>query len=118
MSAYIRDFGLTDYEKGEGAKCFRVEEFLVGTPVCFEVAYPFYIKRFECNLLAIITNDGWFLDSDGTYQHFRMARVRALENGTFTLWVNNTGPSAVISPKGRVLRYLPYGKRGILFFSF
>ncbi|WP_461828913.1 apolipoprotein N-acyltransferase [Aquifex sp.] len=118
LSFLIPYFGLTDYERGEGPKCFRVKNISVGTPICFEVAYPFYIKNFKCELLAIVTNDGWFLNSDGTYQHMRMARVRAFENGVFILWVNNTGPSAVISPEGEVIKHLPYGQRGILFFSF
>ena len=86
--------------------------------MCFEIAYPFYVKKFKCDIFAVITNDGWFLDSDGTYQHMRMARIRSFENGVFILWVNNTGPSAVISPDGTILKYLPYGERGILFFSF
>ncbi len=118
LSSLIPYFGLTDYEKGEGAKCFKVDKLSIGTPVCFEIAYPFYVKKFKCDIFAVITNDGWFLDSDGTYQHMRMARIRSFENGVFILWVNNTGPSAVISPDGTILKYLPYGERGILFFSF
>ena len=118
LSNLIPYFGLTDYRKGEGAKCFEVKGVSVGTPICFEVAYPFYIKSFNCSFMAVLTNDGWFLNSDGTYQHMKLARVRALENGKFFLWVNNTGPSGVISPEGKVLRLIPYGERGILFFSF
>ncbi len=118
FSFLVPYFGLTDYEKGKGAKCFKVKELYIGTPVCFEVVYPFYIKNFSCTFLAVLTNNGWFLNSDGTYQHLRIARVRALENGTFILWINNTGPSAVISPEGEILKMIPYGEKGILFFSF
>ena len=118
LSSLVPYFGLTNYERGEGAKCFKVKGVSIGTPICFEVAYPFYIKKFSCNLIAVLTNDAWFLDSDGTHQHMKIARVRALENSTYILWVNNTGPSAVISPEGKVLKELPYGERGVLFFSF
>ena len=118
FSSIIPYFGLTDYERGEEAKCFKVKGLYIGTPVCFEVAYPFYIKKFSCDILAVLTNDGWFLNSDGTYQHMRIARVRAIENSVYILWINNTGPSAVISPEGKVLKELPYGERGILLFTF
>lgn len=118
LSSLIPYFGLTDYRRGKGAKCFKIKDISVGTPVCFEIAYPFYIKKFSCTFLAVLTNDGWFLDSEGTYQHLKIARVRALENGVFIFWVNNTGPSAVISPEGTILKKLDYGKRGILSFSF
>ncbi len=118
LSNLIPYFGLRDYERGKRTKCFKVKGVSIGTPICFEVAYPFYVKRFHCSVLAVLTNDGWFLNSDGTYQHMRIARVRALENGVFIFWVNNTGPSAIISPDGEVKAYIPYGRRGILTFTF
>ena len=118
FSSLIPYFGLTDYRRGDGAKCFKVKGIYIGTPICFEIVYPLYVKQFSCTLLAVLTNDGWFLNSDGTYQHLRIARVRALENRIFVLWVNNTGPSAVISPEGEIIRIIPYGERGVLLFSF
>ena len=109
-----------DYVPGRGPRCLKVEKYKVGTPICFEVSYFGLVRKLaECSdFIAVLTNDGWFRDSDGTFQHLRQARVRALETGKFVLWVNNTGPSAVISPEGKRLNDIPYGKAGYLIFDF
>ncbi len=110
----------TDYTPGDGVRCLKVDGIKLATPICFEVSYYHLVKDFaECGeLIAVLTNDGWFRDSDGTYQHLRQARVRALETRRYVLWVNNTGPSAVISPDGRILKKIEYGKKGYIIFTF
>ncbi|RLJ71078.1 apolipoprotein N-acyltransferase [Hydrogenivirga caldilitoris] len=112
--------GGTDYVPGNEPRCLKTNGISIGTPICFEVSYYQLVKKFSrcADLIAVFTNDGWFKDSDGTFQHLRQARVRAVENRRYVLWVNNTGPSAVISPTGKILKQLPYGEEGIIFFSF
>ncbi len=112
--------GGTDYVPGQDVRCLKAKGFRLGTPICFEVSYYSLVRKFaDCgDLIAVFTNDGWFRDSDGTFQHLRQARVRAVENRRFVLWVNNTGPSAVISPDGSVLKRIPYGREGFLIYSF
>jgi len=109
-----------DYMPGKGARCLKLDGIRIGTPICFEVSYFGLVRDMAgcADLIAVLTNDGWFRDSDGTFQHLRQARVRALENGRYLLWVNNTGPSAVISPRGEIIKEIPYGRSGILFFEF
>ncbi|NPB07278.1 MAG: apolipoprotein N-acyltransferase [Aquificae bacterium] len=118
LAPLVPYFALTDYAPGDGPKCLKLGRFTVGTPVCFEVAYAHYVRSFSCDFLAVLTNDAWFLDSDGTYQHFTLARVRAAELSRFVLWVNNLGPSAVIGPRGEVIALLPYARKGVLLSSF
>ncbi len=112
--------GGIDYSPGKEVRCLRAGDLRVGTPICFEVSYYGLVKKMSgcADLIAVLTNDAWFRDSDGTYQHFRQARVRALENGKYVLWVNNTGPSAVISPRGEILEEIPYGKMGYIIYEF
>jgi len=118
FSKYIPYLSFEDYKGGKEVKCFSLHKFTIGTPICFEVAYPFFIKSFKCDLIAILTNDAWFRSSDGTFQHMKLARVRAIESGKFILWINNTGPSGLISPTGKILKSMEYGRRGILLLSF
>ncbi len=112
--------GGIDYVPGDDIKCMKVGDLHLATPICFEISYFSFIKKAArcADLLVVVTNDAWFRDSDGTFQHLRQAQLRALENRMYVVWVNNTGPSAVISPEGKILKKIPYGKREFLIYSF
>ncbi len=109
-----------DYVRGEGPRCVKAENLSIATPICFEVSCFSYVKRMSscADIIAVLTNDGWFEDSDGTFQHLRHARLRAVENRKYVIWVNNTGPSAVINPEGEIVKEIPYGRAGYFIFSF
>ncbi len=61
-----------------------------------------------------VTNDGWFGDTPGPYQHFQQARVRAVETGLPVIRAANTGISAIIDPLGGIEAGLDYGQKGII----
>jgi apolipoprotein N-acyltransferase len=65
-------------------------------------------------LIVNVTNDAWFGDTPGPYQHFRQAQVRAVENGIPLLRAANTGISAVVDPRGRIVDALAIDAKGIL----
>ena len=105
------------FEKGEGLKVFKVKGCSFGVLICFESIFPELSRRYSemgAHFLVNITNDGWFGDSPGPYQHFLFLRFRAVENGMWAARVANTGISAFISPYGEVPKKLELGKRGIL----
>lgn len=83
--------------------------------ICYETIFPGYIHQVNRpDWLLQITNDAWFGDFSGPYQHLELAQLRAAEQGLPLLRAANTGVSAVIDARGQVLASLPLGEHGAL----
>jgi apolipoprotein N-acyltransferase len=76
--------------------------------VCYEALFPGNIVQGSerPGVLINVTNDGWFGESTGPYQHFHQSRIRAVEEGVPLIRAANSGISAVVDPFGRVLQSL------------
>lgn len=108
--------GRIDYTPGAGPRVLRLPGLPAFQPlVCYEVIFPHEVAPEERpDWLLNVTNDAWFGDSAGPYQHFAMARSRAVEQGLPLVRVANTGISGLVDPYGRVLSRLPLNTEGIL----
>ncbi|MBS0267925.1 MAG: apolipoprotein N-acyltransferase [Proteobacteria bacterium] len=84
--------------------------------VCYEALFPGNIVQGTARpgVLINVTNDGWFGESTGPYQHFHQARIRAVEEGAPLLRAANNGISAVVDPYGRALQVLGLNVRGVI----
>jgi apolipoprotein N-acyltransferase len=109
--------GNVGFSSGEGP--FRLE--LPGLPrlaalICYEAIFPGQVTDADARpaWLLNVTNDAWFGDSTGPYQHLASARLRAVEEGLALIRAANTGISAVIDGHGRVLARLGLHERGVL----
>ncbi|WP_027486667.1 apolipoprotein N-acyltransferase [Allorhizobium undicola] len=73
--------------------------------ICYEIIFPNEMTPELSGASAIInvTNDAWFGNTPGPYQHFLQARLRAVETGRPVIRDANNGISAIIDGKGRVV---------------
>ena len=82
--------------------------------ICYEAIFPDEVAQGmdRPGLILIVTNDGWFGNSTGPYQHFHQARIRAVEHGIPVIRAANNGISGVIDPEGRILKLISLNHRG------
>lgn len=78
--------------------------------ICYEAIFPDEIDAVASGADALlnVTNDAWFGNTPGPYQHFHQARLRAVETGLPLIRAANNGISAVVDPLGRVIDGLGY----------
>lgn len=79
--------------------------------ICYEAIFSREVNAMpeRADWMLQITNDAWFGVQTGPYQHFAQARLRAVEQGLPLIRVANTGITAVVDARGRVLDSLPFG---------
>ena len=78
----------------------------LGLSICFENVFSRNIMRDlpDANLLVNVSNDAWFGNSLAPHQHLQMAQMRAIEAGRAMVRSTNTGISAFIDDRGRIVQ--------------
>lgn len=109
--------GLGDYSAGIGRRTLHVPGAPPFSPlICYEVIFPGDVadSHPRPSWLLNVTNDAWYGNSTGPYQHLAMARIRAVEEGLPVVRSANTGMSAIIDPYGRLVASLGLGVGGVI----
>ena len=94
------------FSAGTRVTMMPVDGHMVSTAICYEVTYPEQAReavRQGSELLTTITNDAWYGRSSAPFQHFEMARMRAIEQGRYLVRAANTGITGIVDPYGRVV---------------
>lgn len=103
--------GLTGWNVGKDTLVFRteididgkVDSIKIAPIICFESVFPLFVANFVqrgAEFIAIVTNDSWYGNSSGPYQHKEFAALRAVENRRSVVRSANGGISTIINPLG------------------
>jgi apolipoprotein N-acyltransferase len=87
--------------------------------ICYEAIFPQDLRAAirtgaRPDWILQITNDAWFGMLTGPWQHLAQARLRAIEQGLPLARAANTGVSALIDARGRIVAELGLGQAGWL----
>ena len=98
----------------------KFNEKLILPLICYEIIYSGKVKtknQFP-DLVINISEDAWFGQSIGPYQHFAKAIYRSVEDGIFIARSANKGISGFVDPNGRVLKSLNTNESGSIEYNF
>ena len=103
--AQLTPYGDAGFTSGKGPAVLSAGGQSFAPLICYEAIFPgaLYPKSERPDWLVTITNDAWFGDTSGPRQHLDMARLRAIESGLPMARSANTGISALIDAKGRIV---------------
>ena len=104
------------FRAGPGPRVIDINGVRVLPLIFYEAVFPANARSLDdrADALLQITNDAWFGDFAGPQQHLAQARMRAIEQGLPLVRSANTGISAMVDAKGRVLASLALNERGVL----
>ncbi len=111
------NFGQGNFTAGKEYTVFDLDSVKFSNIICYESSLPRVVRGFVKNggqFITIQANDGWLGRSAGPYQHFELARLRAVENRVPIVRCANTGISGVINPIGVVQHKVPLGVKSIV----
>jgi len=111
------DFGQANFQQGTPRGPVQTGPAAITPLICFESVFPYLCARGVADgseMLVNITNDGWFGDTPGPFQHAQMSILRAVEFRRYLVRSANTGVSMVVSPTGEVRSRIGLFEEGIL----
>lgn len=99
-----------DFSPGRHINPFRLGQTLVAPIICYESLYSSFVGQFckkGAQLLAIITNDGWWGNTSIYHQHFQFSRLLAIAHRRSVVRSATTGSSGFIDQRGDIIERIP-----------
>jgi|TARA_B110000881_G_C18589179_1_gene526790 apolipoprotein N-acyltransferase len=106
--------GFESFSKGKLNNYIELKNFKILPLICYEIIFPELLQKSSpsSDLIINISEDAWFGNSIGPYQHFAKAIFRAVENNTYLARSANKGISAVVNNKGQIIKSLRPNEAG------
>ena len=113
----MMDMPLSDIlHGGEAQKPFSMKNQQVAFNICYEDGFgdDLIASAKQSTLLANASNLAWYGDSNAMFQHLQQSQARALELGRYMARATNTGATAIVDNKGRIVAMAPTNTATVL----
>jgi len=121
LGSIFEQFGGTTggYGRSDSSTVFTSKNnpYKAAPVICYESIYGEYVGTYVkkgANMIAIITNDGWWGNTPGHQQHLAYAQLRAIETRRWIARSANTGISAVINNVGEIVITEKWDTAGVI----
>ena len=106
--------GIGSFSKGKIKKNYLYDEIKIIPLICYEIIFSELIQgiKEKQKVIINISEDAWFGNSIGPYQHFSKSIFRAVESDSFVVRSTNKGVSAIINNKGQIIKSLKNNESG------
>ncbi len=107
----------SDFFPGPGPHLLTAAGIPAGILVCYESGFASYTRATAnagASALIVVTDDAWWGDTAGPYQHYDMSVIDAVQTGRWVVRGAATGISGIIDPTGRTVASLPLDVSGVV----
>lgn len=89
--------------------------------ICYDTLFVYQMLHdinADTDAIVSISNDVWFGNTAGPYQHFNIVRYRAIEQQKPVIRATNNGITAVVNPDGSIAGQVPRNSVEVLYSSY